>query len=89
MVELFPSGLAVRIEGGRYNRCVGVVVGQSPKERDRPVVRLLFDRAAKPLGEGLEVRMHEQPAYVELHSIPETGASLGERASRIGLHGAA
>jgi hypothetical protein len=89
MVELFPAGLGVRIAGGKYNRCIGVVVAQSPKQRDRPVVRLLFDRAAKPLGEGMEIRMHEQPDYVELHSIPETGASLVEQAFRLAQPNAA
>jgi len=42
MVELFPIGVAVRVSGGKYDRCLGVVVGSSPRSRDRPVVRLLF-----------------------------------------------
>ncbi len=47
MVELFPVGVAVRVSGGQYDRCLGVVVGSSPRRRGRPVVRLLFGRDAK------------------------------------------
>jgi hypothetical protein len=89
MVELFPAGLGVRVVGGQYDRCIGVVVAQSPKQRDRPMVRLLFDRDAKPLGDGMEVRMHEQPSTVELHSLPETGASLVELAFKMARYHAA
>jgi putative nucleotidyltransferase with HDIG domain len=80
MVELFPIGVAVRVSGGKYDRCLGVVVASSPRKRDRPVVRLLFGRDAKPLGEGVVLKLQDQPDTVGLHTLPEIGGSLVEQA---------
>jgi hypothetical protein len=45
------------------------------------------DRAQSCAGsEGMEPRIHEQSGSVELHSIPQTGASLVERAYRMAHH---
>jgi len=88
MVELFPIGVAVRVSGGKFDRCLGVVVGSSPRKRDRPVVRLLFGRDARPLGEGTEVKLQDQPDTVEVHTLPEIGGSLVEQAFRLASGGA-
>ena len=32
LVDLFPIGTAVRVSGGKYDRCLGVVVAASPKK---------------------------------------------------------
>jgi hypothetical protein len=80
LVQLFPVGVAVRVSGGRFDGCVGIVVAQSPKKRNRPVVRLLFDRNAHPLSEGCDLNMHEQPETIELHNLPDMGVSLSEQA---------
>ena len=70
----------MRISGARYGGCLGVVVAQAPKKRNRPVVRLLYDRNAKHLGAGIEVKLYDEPDTVELHSLPETGLTLVEQA---------
>ena len=83
VVQLFPVGVTVRISGGRYDGCLGVVVAQAPKKRNRPVVRLLYDRHARHLGEGIEVKLQDEPDTVEVRSLPETGLSLVEQAQEM------
>jgi putative nucleotidyltransferase with HDIG domain len=83
LVQLFPVGAAVRIAGGRYDGSLGIVVAQSPKKRNRPVVRLLFDGTAKSLGDGVELKVEQQPETVEVHCLPETAGSLMEQAHRL------
>jgi hypothetical protein len=80
LVQLFPVGAAVRVSGGRFDQCVGVVVAQAPTKRDRPVVRLLFDRNAHAMREGVDLDLQAEPEAVELHNLPETGVSLMEQA---------
>jgi hypothetical protein len=82
VVQLFPVGVTVRVSGGLYDGCLGVVVAQAPRKRNRPVVRLLYGRNARHL-EGIEVKLQDEPDTVELRSLPETGLSLVEQAQEM------
>ena len=57
-----------------------MVLAQSMQTLDHPTVRLLFDRQGHSLSEGVEVKMQDQPHNVALHSLSETGTTLGEQA---------
>jgi len=81
VVAPYPVGAAVRISGGQYDRCLGVVV-RDTRVPERPILRLLFDRRAQPLAHDLEVDMRQQSDTVDLHALPETGASLAQHAYR-------
>jgi putative nucleotidyltransferase with HDIG domain len=80
VVQLFPVGAAVRVSGGRYDGCLGVVVAQSAKKRNRPVLRLLYDANARSLGNGVELKVEQQPETVEVHYLPEAAGSLSQQA---------
>jgi hypothetical protein len=89
MVQLFPVGATVCVSGGEYDGCVGIVVAQASTRRNRPVVRLLYDRNAHTVGAGFEIRMHEQADTVELQRLPQDGRSLDEQAHSIAVARAA
>lgn len=88
-VQPFPVGTLVRISGGMYHRCAGVVVMPAPRGQDRarPAVRLLGDRFGRPLHD-LEVALWEQPRHVELATLAD-GASLEELACQPRANGTA
>jgi putative nucleotidyltransferase with HDIG domain len=88
VVAPYPIGSAVRIAGGSCDRSLGVVIRHT-KRMERPVVRLLFDGHAKPMPHGSELNLAAEPDTVELHALPETGASLAEQAHKLALGQAA
>ena len=75
-VQHFPIGSHVRVSGGTYDGCLGVVVNVTATAPARPSVRLLFDAIGRGMGEGHEIDMRQQPAAVELHVLPDTGLPL-------------
>lgn len=83
VVQLYPVGVTVRVSGGRYDASLGVVVAQAPNKRNRPLVRLLYDRTAKHLGQGVEIKLQDEPDTVELHTLPDIGLSLDEQAQAL------
>jgi putative nucleotidyltransferase with HDIG domain len=84
-VQHFPIGSQVRVSGGTYAGALGVVYDVSANAPARPFVRLLFDATGRPLGEGVEIDMRQQPSSVELHIIPDSGKPLDQvaHASRL------
>jgi HD-GYP domain-containing protein (c-di-GMP phosphodiesterase class II) len=71
-IQHFPVGSHVRVSGGRYSGCVGVVSRVSSGAPARPFVRLMFDATGHSLGEGQEIDMREQPSAAELQVLPDT-----------------
>jgi HD-GYP domain-containing protein (c-di-GMP phosphodiesterase class II) len=65
LVQLFPVASLARIQGGRYNGSVGIVVKVNILNMDRPVVRLLFDTNG-----------HRYPDDAEVELLAEWGAQL-------------
>jgi putative nucleotidyltransferase with HDIG domain len=83
VVQLYPVGITVRVSGGRFDECVGVVVAQSSRRRNRPVIRLLFDRNAHEIRNGCDLNLQSEPDTVELHSLPDIGISMAEHAQHL------
>jgi putative nucleotidyltransferase with HDIG domain len=85
MAPSYPVGMHVRVQGGRYDGCYGVVTRVRPATPDRPDVRLLVDRWGRPLPADCEIRLAQQPDSVELVAVPESGLSVEEYARRVAL----
>jgi HD-GYP domain-containing protein (c-di-GMP phosphodiesterase class II) len=83
IVEVFPVGVHVRFDSGRYAGCYGVVVACAKGAPNQPTVRLLFDAQGKPIPEGVEVDVHKLGEEVELSAMPEAGISVEEHAHRL------
>ena len=79
LAPTFAVGTHVRVVGGHFDGCYGVVTRTSVV-RDRPHVRLLVDRWGRSLGEGAEIKLAWQPSSVELVAVPESGLSIEEYA---------
>ncbi|HEV7665046.1 MAG TPA: HD-GYP domain-containing protein [Chloroflexota bacterium] len=71
-VQHFPVGSHVRVLGGVYSNCVGVVFQVSPGAPARPFVRLMFDGTGRSLGAGRDIDMRQQPSTTELQILPDT-----------------
>jgi hypothetical protein len=82
-------GVHVRISGGSYHGCYGVVVACHPGAANRPHVRLLFDRDGRPVPDGIEVDLRREPDDATLIAVPEAGVSVEEYARRLALKRAA
>ena len=85
MVEVFPVGVHVRFNGGKYAGSYGVVVKCTPGAANRPVVRLLFDAQGAPVPEGVEIDLRKLPDDGELTAVPEEGVSVEEYAHRLAI----
>src|SRR3569833_3981628 len=76
LVQAYPVGSSVRLEGGCFDGYLGIVPRRNRSAPDRPVVRLLFDPKGKAVSGDAELNLLKEPNSVTVQSIGELGAPI-------------